>query len=673
MKRSIQKLSHELSNVPAWNAVTREFVRLPRRSPDIAFSHVYEPPIEKNGLRENLYLVGHIENVTREECILCNAVTLEARKTYYHSAPMSCEERFQKTLQHLNAYIRAYAARYGIVLSPSRFHISVLALSGDTLMVSEIGSVCSYLMRGMRLVEIGKKTPSEAGNRMDGLFVHFVRGSLMEGDIVLVATPHSIQPEILRGLGGNSGKPGPIENIEEHLASHTDAGDNERASAALIMTCIETGGAQPDAYRALSIPSRHASQEYRATSPALEKVLQSMFVQPSDERASISEIPHKKRNKSARFLLTARAGYMCMIIAGTLLAGNMFSKAVHINAQTHSRDTFNAFLENLTLTVHNRVHADASPKQKRVFFAALLKVAASAPDTYPQVRLTVTQLQDSIRRFDREMVPEAPDILADFGKLSVVFQPESFYAGNDGSYTVAERGIVQLIRIAPADLTPRLIILGLKASDGPIYAMSRTHETRARFAFLDKNTVHIVDPRTKAHTQKHIAESSKKLIAPDSIFVAGMHEFFIISTRGQITRAPLGTTGAVFLKSVPLPKAVLGTRWQGATVLASSLYLLTRDMRILRLSGEKIVSDMPIAVAEPLGDNARLQSLAASGHLAILDSEHRRIILITPGGKLVRQYRHELFADMRDIAEKEQGEILVLTGTHLLRIVTPKY
>jgi len=649
---------------PAWEAVTREFVCLPRRSPDIAFSHVYEPPIGERRQRENLYLIGHIEDAAQEERILCNAMILEARKAHYHSVAMSSEERFQKTLQHLNAYIRTYAAQCGVLLHPARFHISILALSGEALMVSETGSVFSYLIRGIQFVEIGKKAVRNAAHSPEGPFTHFVRGNLMKGDIVLAATPHSIQPETLRELEGKPGIPGPLENIEEHLASHTEDGNDEHASAALIMTCVR-GSQRTDAFHALSIPSRRAFQEHRAIPPALEKVLRNMFIQRQNE--GVKNVLHEKKTRSPRVFWTARSWCMYLLIAGVLSVGGMFSRIVHVNTQTHSRNTFNVFLGKITVTVRDRVHADTSPTQKRMLFAALLRVAQSASDTdSQQTRQVVTQLQGGIRRIDREMIPETPNVLVDFEKLSIVFRPESLAMGSDNAHTIAERGLVQLVRVAPPDITPRLIITGLKAS-GPIYALSRTREAEVRFAFLEKSALHIIDPRTKTYTQQRIVSASQKLITPDVLFAAGTREFFVISPRGMITRAPLaGHTAS--LRKVPLPKSLQSTEWRGATVLNSSLYLLTRDMRMLRLSGEKIVSDTPLALAEPLGSTVQLRTLERSKRLAILDGEHKRIILITPDGKLVRQYRHELFADLRDITEREDGKLLILTGTHLLQV-----
>src|SRR3989338_7328171 len=104
----------------------------------------------------------------------------------------------------------------------------------------------------------------------------------------------------------------------------------------------------------------------------------------------------------------------------------MFSRIVHVNTQTHSRNTFNVFLGKITVTVRDRVHADTSPTQKRMLFAALLRVAQSASDTdSQQTRQVVTQLQGGIRRIDREMIPETHNVLVDFEKLSIVFRPES--------------------------------------------------------------------------------------------------------------------------------------------------------------------------------------------------------------------------------------------------------
>ncbi|MDO8557767.1 MAG: hypothetical protein Q7S09_01065, partial [bacterium] len=319
-----------------------------------------------------------------------------------------------------------------------------------------------------------------------------------------------------------------------------------------------------------------------------------------------------------------------------------------------------------------RLHAltqSGSEIKRRDLLAELQQAFVTDDELIPANASSIQSvIAEAIRRIDQETMPSDLEIVADFNQFSVAFSPELILE-SDTSYYVSEKDLVQLIRMGKKDMKPRLVITGL-AGNEDILAVAKTLEDPQRFAYITPQKVYFLEPGNKSLLEQKI--TLPKGMAGITFFVSGAKEVFAVSAAGPVGRKLITSKISDQFRSVTLPMAFQQTHWRAASVIPPSLYLLTEDSRLIQITAQKLTSDTVIDAGEPLNDRMRMRALEQRGLLAVLDESHSRVILMKPNGEVVRQFRHELFTEMRDIITTSDNTMLLLTATHVLEFTNER-
>ncbi len=676
---------------PALKAEVRELVHLPRRSPDAAATFAYRPTHAEEMALGSLFVIGHIEDAQAQEQTLLNSLFLELRRTYYHGTHGLPEERFHRTLQQLNTYLREHAAEATFTSRPLRCHIHIMVIADGTILVSEIGSVFSYVVRGGLISSVSHKNPPELASTSAFPFTHLVRGKLLAEDRLLAVTPHFIDTSLIEKIDSAFLSPLLLEELVQHAKAHLaqDVRSNGRAAAAIIVRIaqnlpIKASGTypRPDHATTRHAPSEHAPLQTAKTHGAplpLNRMLENMLPVTRDREDAVRPLPQKRWLRLYALCMTAHAfrWYTVLPLAIAIILWGTLPRIAQINSEIQSRELLNDRLDRITLQV--KMHLGGrSQTEKRSLLAELAGTLdeslfqKSIPAEAAEAR---NILENSIRQIDR-FATASVSILADFSKLTIEFSPEIVLENGTHDYFIAEKSLVQLLRVTPAcrstsacegtqGSSPRLVITGAQ-NPGVIFAITKTAETPQRLALLGVQEFLLLEPRAKAYLEQK-SKLPKTLTEP-LLLASGVKEIFAVSRAGPIARKLLNAKKTDTFSVLALGKNYNSTGWRSVAIVSPSLYLLSEDQRIVQVLGGNVAGDRPLVLAEPLGADVRLRGLVKSGLLGILDEEHRRIIIVSPDGSVKKQYRHELFAGLRDIIEISENTFLVLTETMLLEV-----
>ncbi|MDO8558380.1 MAG: hypothetical protein Q7S09_04315 [bacterium] len=692
--RKDSKKSSALIMLPALKAEVRELVHLPRRSPDVAVTFAYEPTHVNEIPLGNLYMIGHIEDASLQEQTLLNSLFLEVRRTYYRTAHGLPEERFHRTLQQLNTYLQEHIETSTFTSRPARCHIHLMVIADGAVLVSETGSVFSYLVRGELISSISHKNAPELATTSAYPFTHLVRGRLMAQDQLLAVTPHFIDTSLIEKIDSVFLSPPLLEELTQHAKLHLaqDINNEGRAAAAIITRISNTSAIeQPDLslgdggeflhhtsrpetrpnHRNLASPNPRSP---RASPSMINQMLESMAPGGREKYDFAEEIPREKMRRTPFKIFASGATryllrwYVLLPVVSILLLTGMIPHIVRTHEETTSRVLLSDRMSDLTARIRTEKQ-EVSQIQKRSMLADSLQALNGSlfqkniPEETEEVRLI---LENAIRQIDR-ITPISVFVLADFSKLAIEFSPEILLEGEMNDYIIAEKSFVQLLRVTE-NQNLRFLITGI-ISQKKTLAVAVTAEGQKRLALLTPDMFAVFEPQTKTYREQDIR--IPKTITEPVFLVSGVKEIFAVSQNGPIARKMLNEKKSDVFTPLALGKQYNALAWRGAAVLSPALYLLSEDHRLLQVVGGKVTSDKTLGISENFGGTVRLRGLKGSKLLAILDEENRRIIIASPDGKIVKQYRHELFIDMRDSIEAPDGTILVLTETLLLQVSDP--
>ncbi|MDP3963749.1 MAG: hypothetical protein Q8Q39_04600 [bacterium] len=676
MQQGSKKTERTGSAYPVWKSEVRELVYLPRHSPDIAATYTHEPTHVDEAALGNLYALVHIENAAHQEGMLGGSLFLEARRIYYHAhRQQSAEERFRKTLRHLNQYLTGRIEQAANE-TMWRYHISLMAVCDHTLLIGRIGSAFAYLLRDGKLTLIGKSPNSaqrddEALDALRPNFGQFARGTLMPRDRVIVLSPHIFDTALTENILQECPNPA-LPEIRRHMNAHAHAGDHQayqdHAAAALMLRCTAPGDTSPN----FTLESTLSRPLATPTQSTLRKILAGIAIAAQPAESKTAHLPQEP-NPAVKLLskifvrmrwywlvpVMAVLGYGAwntyqrslsdQIILRTELDRQVASTISNIKESRNQKDALGAYQHLGLLLQHLNENA---------------AYARALEGEHAKYRNLVGGALDRLALQAKSLMPE---ILADFSAFAIEFEPELLIESEDAYLIMAARPL-QFARIERSDnRKTRVVITGLTEPANPL-AAARTLEYPPRAVYLDQSHAWYFDPGDKSLREQRV-RYPQGFPHDAQLFVSGTYEVYLIPEHGPFARMRLTDAAENKFETLPLPASLKASSWKGAGILTPSLYVVTDDNRLLRFTTGSLRNDTVIDLPTPLGDrDLRIIGLADVQLIALLDSQNKRIVMMTPEGKVTRQYRNDLFTDMRDIIVTQNNTLLILTTTKLLKM-----
>jgi hypothetical protein len=674
MRRNAKKFEQHSVNYPAKTEV-RELVHIPRRSPDVATSYAYEPTHAHDMPRGSLYVVGHIEDATEDERPILNAIALEARKAYYHANRGTPENCFRAALRHINQYLAERAPDISAASSYSRFHVSIMSVSGSSLMLGEAGSVFSFVLRDGKLVAISRKSRTPQTASEEKPFGYFIKGDLKARDFVLTITPHFLDTGLISKIGDEFLAPHMLDEVERHCSEHGEHAEfiKNRAAAAIILRYGGNGAeARAEEFAVGSVSSRwseSAQVRESSTQSRMSKILESMISGSENS----SDAPHyedsiRSENDNSSIAASVKSfarrwKYIWILCAAAFVASGLYIKSV--NSEIASRATFEAQISSNLDGFRSDAASDAADAnfRRRMRYE---KLAASLAQTGftgsvdTEAKHLRGTLQNAIGEMSREDEPQNFSVLADFSKLTVEFEPQVLIMSRD-EYIIAENSTLQFMRVSQNDFKPRLVITGLGHQD--VIASASTKEASARIVWLGTDAIGLYDPEMRKFSGGSGAFG--RYASEGAIIAAGAKEIYLVSPSGPIAKKMIAAKSASFT-AVKLPKTYAATKWVAADTMGSSLYLVSEAGKLVRITAGAIESSADLKLAILPDSQTSLVGLPQKKILALLDGGNSRIVFIDSSGKVTAQYHNALFSGLRDIAETPDGGFVVLTDTRLI-------
>jgi len=155
--------------------------------PVLCDTFIFDPD-ESEAKLGSLYLVLETANNSEKSSQAIESVATAIRKEYYRDSERGLYESMEEALSQANHVLSEYADQGELDLVDN-FHAAACAFYGQNLHISRVGEAELLMARKGRLTDIGEGLSDSNLRRPHHAFTSVASGSVMENDIILLATP----------------------------------------------------------------------------------------------------------------------------------------------------------------------------------------------------------------------------------------------------------------------------------------------------------------------------------------------------------------------------------------------------------------------------------------------------------------------------------------------------
>ena len=151
-------------------------------------SFIYEPETNLEKKKGNLYLLGEIENISKNNSRLLDSIAQVFKKNYYSLSIKSLERSLSHASKKANEYLSEEVKKENVGWLGT-LNFGVLSVSDNELNFTKTGNLKILLMRAGQIVDIGKNLENQEIDPYPlKVFFNVVSGKLVEDDKLVVLT-----------------------------------------------------------------------------------------------------------------------------------------------------------------------------------------------------------------------------------------------------------------------------------------------------------------------------------------------------------------------------------------------------------------------------------------------------------------------------------------------------